>query len=59
MDVRRFQPSQDGESENGRVTRSPKLALIGESALSLGYFWAPSKKSDSPTAKAFQRRRQV
>ena len=49
-----FRPSQDGESENRRCLRQITSALIGEAPfLLVTFLWAPSKKSHSPTAKAF------
>src|SRR6476469_8091472 len=55
-----FGRAMDGESENGRSTRKPKLALIGEGPFFWLLFFGPAKKSNSPTAKAFkQRRRQT
>src|SRR6476620_6411497 len=54
-----FGRAMDGESENGRPTRSVKLALIGEAPfLLVTFLWALAKKSDPPTAEASQRRRQ-
>src|SRR6476646_6989840 len=50
-----FGRAMDGESENGRVTRSVKLALIGEAPfLLVTFLWALAKKSDPPTAEAFR-----
>jgi hypothetical protein len=50
-----FSRAMDGESEKGRVTRQPKLALIGEAPfLLVTFLWALAKKSDPPTAEAFQ-----
>src|SRR5678815_4019124 len=48
-----FGRAMDGESENGRSTRKPKLALIGEAPfLLVTFLWALAKKSDPPTAEA-------
>jgi hypothetical protein len=53
-----FSRAMDGESENGRSTRHPKLALIGEAPfLLVTFLWALAKKSDPPTAEAFKPRR--
>src|SRR6476619_1251074 len=48
-----FGRAMDGESENGRFTRSVKFALIGEAPfLLVTFLWALAKKSDPPTAEA-------
>ena len=48
-----FGRAMDGESENGRLIRQVKLALIGEAPfLLVTFLWALAKKSDPPTAEA-------
>src|SRR6476659_8552983 len=51
-----FGRAMDGESENGRSTRSVKLAPIGEAPfLLVTFLWALAKKSDPPTAEALKK----